>query len=217
MNQRILTLTDELNQQVSALSGYTEELRNTLPDFDSEIRGYITDMRRDAVHRLTYFHYVIAKAYEYRLLSPHEEPLLLQPIYDRMEAIARTDKLTLTRTDIGALMEAYHSQLKSMTAKILAKFESQPLESEIKRTFVLTDDEIDTINRGQDISINLARRAEFDVAKEGGNRRIVNIEVSNMSCDSESGNVDIFVQHSGYSILTNNTNIYRFEHIGPEF
>jgi hypothetical protein len=82
------------------------------------------------------------------------------------------------------------------------------------RTFSLTDDEINTVNSGQDLAINLAHRAEFNVEKEGGNRRIVDIEVSSVSSDSASGNIDIFVQHSGHSSLTQGDKTYEFEHLG---
>ena len=108
---------------------YAAELRNILPGFDSDIKGRIADMKRDAVHRLGYYHYLLAKAYGYRLLELYDEPLLLQPIYEQMELIAKTDRLELTKSDINTLMEPYYGQLKSMTEKVLAKLESQPLES----------------------------------------------------------------------------------------
>jgi hypothetical protein len=128
-NQRILGLTDALNKQLSTLSDYSSELRSVLPGFDNEIRGRIADMRRSAVQRLNYYHYLLAKAYEYQLLKPYNESLLLQPVYDRMEALAKTDQLALTQSDVKTLMEPYYSQLKSMAQKILAEFESQPLEA----------------------------------------------------------------------------------------
>jgi hypothetical protein len=172
INQRILALTDDLNRQMSGLATYLEEFRRVNLGFDTELRTVIGELRRAGEQRLKFYHYLFAKAYQYRFLTPYRHPLLLESVYRKMEEVAKHDQLSLSLKDVEAMRQPYYAQLGEVTEEIIRKFESGPLETEIERSFSLDQQELDEINLGHELVININDRADFRERRE-----------SNSSCD----------------------------------
>jgi hypothetical protein len=217
-DQKLLELSDRLNQHTSTVLLYILSYQEALTGFDAQTRVAIEDMRRSAEQRLKYYRYLLAKAYEYRLLKPYDQQMLLEPLVEKMHELAIADKLALSDADLDDLMAPYYEQLRALTLIILEEFERHA-ESQISRTFLLDQSELDALNNGQDLVINVSDRKNFDVARETDRRIVIGakagVRVTALEQDgADDRNIDIFIQHSGRSTLHRAGELFRFEHIG---
>jgi hypothetical protein len=198
----------------------TTQLRKVQGAINLHVRSIVVDLKRQAEQRLRYYHYLLARAFEYRLLQPYPDSLVLPELHthELVEA-ANKNADELSATQVRALMAPYHDQLSRITNLIIDEYFQRPRERQIPklgetgRRVTLTSEECARLARGDKIEINLATRSEFAGLDEA-DRRLVGIEVLQLDGSGQGGAINIVVRHSGISAITWGGKTYGFRHLG---
>jgi hypothetical protein len=217
----ITTTTVYLQKDVVAIDGLSRDVFNGNSVRDLRAMKYLDDMERRAKERLLKYHYYMAKSYEYRLLKPYTAELNLSKMFDRFRAIAEInpDRIMLSSEDFQNLKAVYEEQLSTVTANILDEYNTNRPELSIPIRFSLTQADLESLNSGNEISLNIFERGMIPPYEE--NVRIVNFKIHDMKVHREGGEsnfayFDLLLEHSGKSMLRKNGEIYWFNHINQE-
>lgn len=213
VRQQLLVCAENITENSKTVEACAEEARSLIQGYSIETKARIEDLRRRAVQRLRYYHYLFAKAWEYRLLTPYEEPLLLDLIYKDFEKKVQANEVRLSKADVDAMLVPYTDQLQDLTKRVIENVAAG--QKQLSRLVDLSDIELGELNRGQKVKINLATREGF-IGDGRGNRRIVSIKVSNVASNGDEGSIDIDIAHGGTSKIVKRKKSYVFRHLGYE-
>lgn len=215
--QKIETLSDGITLDLLAIDGLNRDIFQGNAIIDHRATMYLHEMKRRAKERLLKYHYYMAKAYEYRMLSPYTGELNLNRLFDKFRNIveAGSDQ-NLSSVDFDALMAIYEEQLSTIVANTFDTLASNPPELSAPVEFNLSQEEIDKLNNGESVTINLVERGLFLASEE--NIRIVDLNVDELDAHLEGGDIGLFaylnlyMEHSGQSKLSKDGEKYLFNH-----
>lgn len=219
-------LSDLITRNLLAMDGLSARAGQSANLVDDRLNSYLRDMERRAWDRLLKYHYYMAKAYEYRLVTPYTAQLDLKDIYDRIETIAAANPDSTG----GVLPDAQKDQLNSQslhslfkaliadtTEKIVGDFQHNSYTTGASLNYHLTSGDIAALNRGEALTLNLANRGLFQPGEE--DIRIRSISLENVDDIGTEGNlhpslasVELFIQHSGLSNIRKDGKVYQFRH-----
>jgi hypothetical protein len=188
---------------------------------DGRLTMHLNAMERRARERLLKYHYYLAKSYEYRLLRRYPGPLDIDKIFEEMERLAQLnvqgDKpYQLSKEQFDSLKGIYQDVLSSIAGEIFDVYNENRPELSAPRRFSLSRDEIDRLNAGEPVSLNLMDMGLFRLSEE--NVRIVDLEVERPEVSIEGGGerrlaeLDLRFEHSGISHLRQAGRVIRFCH-----
>jgi hypothetical protein len=185
---------------------------------DPRAAVYAREMELRARSRLLKYHYYMAKAYEYRLLQPYPYDLNIHSVYDMMQTFVDDPMRShdLTQTDWDDLKAVYDDLLASITEEIYDEYQTNPsIEYTVPVLVTLSSDEIARLNAKLPVTVNFMERDRFQLDEEG--IRIVEMGISSMSTYPEGSSspddyFDLRVEHSGFSKLQHDQDIYGFVH-----
>lgn len=211
--------TQEIASQIVTLDASASALRDTELAIDTRVLASISQLGLEANRRLQYYLYLVALAFEYRLLKPYNNPLTVQ--YDVTKL---NDALSKNLTSISApqvaetIMAPFNNQLSSLAADIVAAYtkEQKPAESSVSTQVRLTDNERAQLGNGSKVHINLSDRPEFKGYSQE-NLRIQNITLKSFPIPvpvPPTPDIHIIVRHLGVSLLTIGGDTYGFRHLG---
>jgi hypothetical protein len=192
---------------------------------DERLTLHLNAMDRRARERLLKYHYYLAKSYEYRLLHRYPGTLDLDKVFEEMERLAQLnmqgDKpYQLSKEQFDSLKGVYQDVLSSLAEEIFDIYNGNPSELSAPRRFSLFRDEIDRLNAGERISLNLMDLGLFRLSEE--NVRIVDLELESPEVSMEGGGerrlaeLDLRFEHSGISQLRQGGRAIRFCHSARE-
>lgn len=215
--QRIGTLSDIMQRNLLAMDALSPELAQLATVVDERATAYLEDLKRRALDRLVKYHYYLAKAYEYRLLKPYPSPLDLEALLLKFQEIAALNAThTLTPEQFNSLRAVYEDKLSDVAETIFDQYNSNRPELSVPVRFNLLPGELDALNAGDTVTINLRDAGFFPPSEE--NIRIVDLRVFAIETEPESGTygrtafVDLNIAHSGISNLKLDGAIHRFRH-----
>ena len=179
----------------------------------------LKDMYARSIKRLQKYHYWLAQAFEYRILQAHPGDLnfteiLFEPISDLIVA-RQIEEGELDTDAYNHLFVLYRDELSKITKTIIERFNNNSRLTQTPIYFPLTPAELDALNRGERVAINLWEEEVFGDYEE--NIRIVDIGFSNLVAVA-SGNcgrtchMDLDVEHEGTSRVWKNRQVSNFEH-----
>ncbi|AEE53212.1 T9SS type A sorting domain-containing protein [Haliscomenobacter hydrossis] len=216
--QTVTKVANDIQAALVTIDGINLQVFNTGSKRDLRAMIYIKDMEERAKERLTRYHYNLAKAYEYRLLEPYDSDLNLTEMVDRFKNIAETkgNNVELSKTEFELLREAYNEVLAKVTDNILRKYNDNAPEMFTSVNFSLTPEDLDQLNKGQPVNLNLVERGLIQPNEEAP--RIREFRVESIKMHLENGQpgsfayFDVVMEHSGLSKLKKDGQVYFFNH-----
>jgi hypothetical protein len=176
---------------------------------------YLKEMEQRARRRLQKYHYYMAKAYEYRTLKKYEGELNLQKIFDEFKKISDS-RFSLSETAFTSIKGVYEGLLSTVAETIFDEYNSNRSELSVPIRFNLLPEELDIINSGDTLKLNLMDIGLFLPSEE--NIRIVDISAKEMDVHIEGGDFErfayltLYMDHSGDSLLKKDGKVYKFQH-----
>jgi predicted nucleic acid-binding Zn-ribbon protein len=211
----------EIQKNIASIDGLTDSIFTGNSKRDLRAMLYLDDMDRRARERLLKYHYYMAKSYEYRLLEEYKIELNLTKMFDKFKEIATADpnKKILDSDDFNTLKAVYEDALSTVKKAIIDKYNTFGSNEFTTIVYIpLTDFELDALNSGNDVIVNLVEKGFIYPNRE--NLRIVDINVQvKAHPEGNKGSIDNFtlkLEHSGISMLRQNGEFYYFNHINPE-
>lgn len=215
--QAVAGLSNLMQRNLLAIDALNRQIAPNATVLDERAKVYLEDMEQRAFDRLVKYHYYLAKAYEYRLLKPYTEPLDLQGLINKFQEIADLNSdHEMTPAQFETLLSAYEEKLAQVAETIFDQYNSNRPELSVPIRFNLLPEEIDALNEGQIVTINLRDAGFFQPSEE--NVRIVDLRIAGIATEPETGSygrtafVDLNIAHSGISNLKLDGAIYRFRH-----
>ena len=84
--QDVASLSDLITRDILAMDALSVTIGANAAIIDSKVNAYLKDMERRAFDRLLKYHYYMAKAYEYRMVTPYAAQLNLETLFNRIAA-----------------------------------------------------------------------------------------------------------------------------------
>ncbi|MGB6222736.1 choice-of-anchor Q domain-containing protein [Haloferula sp.] len=228
--RNVARLSDTITRNILAVDSMDVAASQQGNIIDSRINSYMKDMERRAFDRLLKYHYYMAKAFEYRLVRPYSGTLDLQPLFDQIESIASAGKPggTLDAGQRELLKSAYRVIIAETTENIVTQYSSSPSDPVGTRSYTMTADQLETLNQGEKLKLNLYELPGLFPPHEE-NVRIIDLEVirtlggsaapgmittprSGGSYNSSTAYVELSMEHSGVSNIKLDGNVYQFRH-----
>jgi hypothetical protein len=187
---------------------------------------YLENMERRTHDRLLKYHYYLAKAYEYRLLSFYPQQLDLQPLMEKFREIAvlnlakPDDKHTISFEQFDSFKGIYQDILGTVAQEIIDGYSEYQLNRELQSDiyFQLAPEALEILNNEEKIVLNLVNEGIFPQARE--NLRIYDLGVYSIETVPVNGSYDpqatvqLYLEHSGLSEIKLDGRIYQFKHYG---
>ena len=177
---------------------------------------YLDEMESESRARLQKYHYYFAKAFEYRVLKPYPGKLDLATFFTQIETIAKdSESPELTSDQFESLKEIYENEISLVASTIYDEYnENRPIRQG-PITFKLSDEQLSTINAGNEITLNLVEMGLFQANEE--DIRIISLEPNEMDVEvigdiNVSASFDLKLEHSGQSFIKNKGETYYFNH-----
>ncbi len=219
--QDVASLSNLVTSDLLALDGMNRDISAGDNVLDDRALMYLNEMERRAKERLLKYHYFMAKAYEYRMLRRYEGNLNLDDLMEEFIAIGEAniggdEPYVLTAEQFHSLKAIYEEQLSTVAQGIFEEYNSNPPELSAPVRFNLTQDELDRLNSGKPVSLNLMDIGLFLPSEE--NVRIVDFEVVKIESHLEGGefsrwaNLNLYIEHSGISNIESGGKILKFNH-----
>ena len=220
MNQVLSDMTTtvaEINSDALAYDVFNRQTYMESSKRDINAMLYLEKMKQRENNRLLKYHYYLRKAYEYRLLKPYEgDEFNVVGLFERFEKLGLAVDSVVNKEAYDALGSTFQKILSEMTDNIIYDKSYNPSEQATHISIVLTKDQLDAINAGDEITLNVQK--EFQLYED--NVRILDIEIERMDKHIE-GNaskarvMDLNLAHSGTSIFRKEGNLYWFNHMSP--
>lgn len=219
--QKIASLSSNIQVGVLAADGLNGEIFETYSKRDLRALLYVDDMERRARERLIKYHYYMAKAFEYRLLTPYTRELDLANRFNSIQTmIERDDDPHLTEAEFNQVKAIYDDVISSVTEEILTRYNQNAPEISAPLRFKLSQEDLDLLNAGYDVNLNMVERGIFPAYEE--NIRIRGFRVDTIIAHYENGRPgqwaysDLLLEHSGISKLKKDSEVYLFNHYNNE-
>ena len=210
------SLADLVTESLVAMDALRDDLSG-VETLDPRAAMYLDNLERRAFDRLLKYHYYMAKAYEYRLLEPYDQPLDLQSLFEELGKTKFDSQGSVTPHDeFETLKSIYIDTIRTVVGKILEEYTYDTPELSAPVRFSLTADELAQINDGRTVRINLFDLGIFPSYAE--NIRIYDLKViaiDTVPVDGDydpNGNIKIKIAHSGESKLMCDGQTYLFRH-----
>jgi hypothetical protein len=219
--QMTFTLSNAITFDLLAIDGMNRDIADGNAVLDHRASAYLKEMEHRETERLLKYHYYMAKGYEYRLLEPYPGELNLDSLFNKFKNIAEAadSDHNLGSDDFNALKALYEEQLSTIAEGIYYTYQSNPPELSAPIRFNISQEEIQKLNTGEPVTINLMDMGMFPLSDE--NVRIVKLNVKTLDVHPESEDLgewaymDIHMEHSGLSKLVQDGEVYQFRHYNP--
>ncbi|MBW1807192.1 MAG: hypothetical protein JRJ87_03290 [Deltaproteobacteria bacterium] len=222
----VAMLPNLITQFILELDAMGNEISHLEATLDKRAIMYLDDMEQRATDRLLKYHYFMAKAYEYRLLKPYTQPLDLAGLQEKLIAIGELfDPDFISSDDFMSFKALYQEKLSLVAEEIFTNYNDNRPEVSAPVHFELSEDELQLLNQGEQVVINLMEREPGLFSSSDENIRIVDISVFEKADGSfdittepvgdgygSTAYVDIKLRHSGISTIKSNGDLYKFEH-----
>ena len=212
--QSLTDKTNTITQNVSSIDSFNFDLTNLSSIDDSRVKAFIDTIEVKATEKLQYYHYQMAKAYEYRLLKQYEWELDFKPLIVECERMLNEDpEIDLYQhSTFSSLKAIYEGVLTSMVEKVFLQYET---EHEVTESIEFSlHDFLEYINNKDSVVIDLVDNFLFSHIIEEDSLRIRNINVIKFIPEQTVGHgeIDVYFDHLGDSILSKNGRLLKFRH-----
>ncbi len=209
VHNRLNDITSTLQSsflQMAALSEATAQL-STVRDHD--LNKTLKEIEEEQLERLDYYYYLFQKAYSYRMLRPFPGLITTRETIEKIKKLAsQSEEGELSLEELLSLKEVYTAQISRVIEEMINDFDLQYRNSKV---FKLSEEQIEALNDGHEITLDLTLPRYFGHLKNEENLRINGIKVLEMnqrnSNDSES---KLLFSTTGESLMKKNGLTYFF-------
>ena len=175
-----MTSQNTMNQDLLAADGLNRSMAQYASALDQRAIMYLKGMEHRAKERLLKYHYYMAKAYEYRMLKPYPGDLNLNSLFATFLTILQTgSNYELRPEDFNAIKALYEEQISSIAEGIFDEYDANRPELSAPVWFTLSSNELQRLNAGEAVTINLQKMGIFPSDEE--NIRIVDFKVKSLT------------------------------------
>lgn len=219
--QQISILANRLDEDIMAIDSLKSPVAlKSLSYIEPRTMGYLKSVEQDAYDRLLKYHYYLAKAYEYRTLTSYNTSLNLQDLHKNLSALANAEETTLENL-IQLVQTTYEPIIDTLANDIYQGYvDSGAQESESDILVSLNQEELDALNTGDTVKINIWERYNNDYIEWYEDAvRIVNLTINDIETEpsaNQDAKVSFTIIHSGISNLRIGDQIYQFRHCSED-
>lgn len=216
INNDIYATVTEIGSDVISLDAFRRDVFSGNSKRDLNAMLYIEKMEQRAKNRLLKYHYYLRKAYEYRLLTPWEGEFNLVGMFERFESLGKSLDGIIDEAAYSSLGTIFRDVVSEMAEKIIDDYSVNYPEQSAPVSIVLNREQLDIINSGDGLPINLHEMGVF--ASDEENIRIVDLGIQHIKTHIDgavgySGYMDLNMTHSGLSQFRKDGHIYWFDHM----
>lgn len=208
-----MMITSNLNKITSnyiMISDLASELAETSIRVSHGLKLRLQTYLADSKERLVYYHYKLKRAFEYRTLKPYGRELDLYYLYTDIMFLLERGERVLTAADLEKLMTVYTNEISYIVSSFMDHLDEVNVEKTGFSKFIdLNLNEVDALNRGERIFIDLSAADSFGTNKE--NVRLENVEIGG-EAEGSGGSLEVIVKHSPESILARGGKDFLFTH-----
>ena len=212
-------IAGQIGYNLTAIEQYDQTRLELAGKLNPAVVEFVQDMKSRAKDTLDKYAYYLARAYEYRMLKPYPGTINLAQLDEEIGQFTWDPKNAgWSDAMIAALKTAYKEDLDTVCSSIYDDYASSAkIERSSHAILELTQDEIDLLNSGQKVQVNLVELGLFFPQEEAV--RITGIDirqagtVSHIEGTSSGSEVcKIRVEHSGRSQFRYDGQVYAFSH-----
>lgn len=196
--ENLLLVSDLYTELGSASKIQSHKLHSLLDNFSER-----------ATNNLKFYHYKLAKSYEYKNLIPYRGELDLAQIFSATMDLISSGQDHPSGSDIDYMMLAYENELSKVTSQTFNSFERGNRNLSIRKKVFLSKDEIKVLNTEKVVYLDLSSSEDFGVHRE--NVRLENIQIT-PKATGNYGDLEIMVEHDKKSVIRRGMNNYVFSH-----
>lgn len=205
---RIGELADTIKRDILAIDAVNRDLSQNNTVLDHRTLVYVNEMEDRAKTRLRYYHYLLAKAYEYRLLKPYNGELDVERIVEKMIVIAQTGNqgAVLDQADFNSLKGVYDDILSEIIKGIIDYLSQNPRTAQLK-TYQLSGADLHQLNTNWFLRVNPMEKGVLDLTRE--DQHIVGFDLTLMGVFDPfkvpNSSMTVEAVHSGVNKLRHGT------------
>lgn len=220
----IETVTKTLGETAAAINEHYLQYAELLPKIQGQVAVLVSqrselalgDLRRKALRRLKKYQYLLARAYEYRMLRPYPGDLTMTNMFNEMVTLIRSTGATgvLQAAEYDQLYTLYREDLSTIVEEVADAYSAGAGQYTATVHYDLNADELARLNAGDNLSLNFWERGAFQNTDQ--DVRIVGYQIVNLDV-TQTGNggfpyVDIETEHAGLSRIWRDGNVKVFQH-----
>jgi hypothetical protein len=206
---RLGELTEGIKRDALALDAINRDLSSGTGVLDHRTLTYIREMERRTIDRLRLYHYLVARAYEYRLVSAYPGELDVERLVQRMLAIAEAGhqgEEFLSQEEFQSLGGVYDDILSEIVRKVVDYLGQNP-RSTRQVTYRLSASDLDQLNGDLWLRVNLMEKGVLDPTRE--DVRITALDLTGIGVadlvHEPNSTMTVEVLHSGNNKLRHGT------------
>lgn len=223
--QAVATLSDDISQKSLTILTINEALATIGDSLDARTSVYLDELERTERLRLLKYHYYIARAYEYRLMSPYPSDIKSDSDFQRLLRLASLDidkndpvksvrPMTLNKEEYARLEVVYEKPLAVAAENIRDEINNGQVESDGFIKLTLSQKELDELNGSGILVTNLMNSGRFPSNET--RQRIISISTCSIATDPQLRQADhrinITYQRRGSSYYNTGRARYVFRH-----
>ena len=181
----------------------------------------LQSMKSRAIKRLQRYQYWVAKAFEYRTLRPYEGDLTLTDLFLEVSELVNhsAGDGRLSAADYERLYVLYRDDLSTIIDAMVQDYNDHVAGFQTEIEYRFTADEIEALNTGGPVPINLWEKGLFGNDEE--DVRIVSLEVADLTpiitgTSHSFARLDLRIKHSGLSRIWRNDEVHAFQHYNKQ-
>ncbi|MBI4600416.1 MAG: hypothetical protein HY721_00510 [Planctomycetes bacterium] len=219
--QTITGFSALVTEKLLAIQKLDQNLSSVLAVLDHQALLHVVEMGREARDRLLRYQYLMAKAYQYRILKTYTGSWRLGRLFDELKALAEHDGAghELGRDKFEVLKRIYLAELGRIADEILTDLNANAPQRSAPVSFRLAQAEIRELNETGRLVIDLGRRNLFGADEE--NLRIVGLRTQDLVVRRQgelggTATLRLKFEHSGESRILSGGHGYLFTHYRTE-
>ena len=220
LTQSVASLANTIVKDLLALDSVGRNLDSTLLRAnEASVLPHVLEFERASAERLLRYQYEMAKAFEYRMLTPYDGEFTLNALFQKCRNLLEADPERthkLGKDDLDALKNIYIEELRRITAMIFTELNQHAPERSLEKAFGLTAKELETLNQSEQVIINPAARGLASLQEE--NLRIYGWKTDAVKThfvgqdEGQTANLELHYEHSGVSLIRSRGEHFRFRH-----
>jgi len=217
-DNHVTTLLDAITDDYTTIAYSYDDIFNNQIIKKAEFNLVLNTVANKEEDNLEYYHFLLRKSFQYRMLVNPSQVFKLSATYEKMEEFIRINTSSIDNA-VELLSVGFQAEISAITRKIVNNFIEGNSASELIKEYSLNEDEMQALNDGQEIYIDMTGEQFYGEGKEDvrliGVDYLKEFEVEDQGAEDQgdgSREIEILTGHIGKSILQRGDTKYLFEH-----
>lgn len=206
-NLKMTSSLDQITKSYVQMAQISSDNLELITFENSELESILKEIEKNAFERLSYYHYLFSKSYEYRMLTPYSKTFSYEKLVNQIMMMQTLN--TSKESNVDELLIFYKRELSDIVYKAITDLENVGLSHKMSEVISLTNDQEQALNNGEVIYLDL--RKFYSEDKKDIRLNSVRL-LGGFNLSGVESSIELKVQHSGTSLLNNNGKTYIFNH-----